>query len=152
MESLFPLGLLHYAFGGVLIGLGVSLLYVATGLVGGTSSFFSSTLSWFSRAPGLREERYVASRSWRLVYAAGFVLGAFAFAVLAPGAVAITQVPAWQLVLGGFLAGFGARLANGCTAGHGICGIASMQVPSLLAVLTFIATAIGTAHLVGWLK
>ena len=88
MESLFPLGLLHYAFGGVLIGLGVSLLFVATGLVGGTSSFFSATLSWFSRAPGLREERLVASRAWRLVYAAGFVLGAFAFALVAPGALA----------------------------------------------------------------
>lgn len=152
MESLFPLGLLHYAFGGVLIGLGVSLLYVATGLVGGTSSFFSATLSWLSRAPGLREARYVDSRGWRLVYAAGFVLGAFAFAVVAPGALAVTQVPAWQLVLGGFLAGFGARLANGCTAGHGICGIASLQVPSLLAVLTFLATAIGTANLVWLLK
>lgn len=152
MESLFPLGLLHYAFGGVLIGLGVSLLFVATGLVGGTSSFFSATLSWFSRAPGLREERLVASRAWRLVYAAGFVLGAFAFALAAPGALVLTQVPAWQLVLGGVLAGFGARLANGCTAGHGICGIASLQVPSLLAVITFLATAIATANLVAFLQ
>ncbi len=152
MASYFPLGIAHYAFGGVLIGLGVSLLFVATGLVGGTSSFFSATLSWFSKAPGLREARYLSTRGWRLVYAAGFVLGAFAFAAFAPAALALTHVPAWQLVAGGFLAGFGARLSNGCTAGHGICGLASLQVPSLLAVITFLATAIGTAHLVGWLK
>jgi hypothetical protein len=152
MESLFPQGLLHYAFGGVLIGLGVSLLFVATGLVGGASSFFSSTLSWFSKTPGLQEDRYVASRTWRLAYAAGFVLGAFAFSLVAPGALVLTQVPAWQLALGGLLAGFGARLSNGCTSGHGICGLASLQVPSLLAVITFLATAIATANLVGMLR
>jgi uncharacterized membrane protein YedE/YeeE len=57
-------------------------------------------------------------------------------------------VPWWQLLLGGFIAGFGARLSNGCTSGHGICGMASLQLPSLLAVLTFLATAMVTANLV----
>ncbi len=94
----------------------------------------------------------MSTRAWRLAYAAGFVLGALAFALAAPGAVAVTQVPAWQLALGGVLAGFGARLSNGCTAGHGICGLASLQAPSLLAVITFLATAIGTANLVALLR
>jgi uncharacterized membrane protein YedE/YeeE len=43
--------------------------------------------------------------------------------------------------------GYGARLSRGCTSGHGICGLASLRLPSLLAVLTFMATAILTAHL-----
>ena len=57
-------------------------------------------------------------------------------------------MPWWQLLAGGVVAGFGARLANGCTSGHGICGLASLQWPSLLAVLTFLATAIVTARTV----
>ena len=44
--------------------------------------------------------------------------------------------------------GFGARLSNGCTSGHGICGLASLQLPSALAVVTFLATAILVANLV----
>jgi uncharacterized membrane protein YedE/YeeE len=60
----------------------------------------------------------------------------------------VTQVPAWQLALGGFIAGFGARLSNGCTAGHGICGVASLQSASMLSVLVFLATAMITARVV----
>jgi hypothetical protein len=54
----------------------------------------------------------------------------------------------WQLAAGGFIAGFGARLSNGCTAGHGICGMASLQPPSMLAVAIFLATAMLTARAV----
>lgn len=53
---------------------------------------------------------------------------------------------------GGFFVGYGARLGNGCTSGHGICGLRSLQLPSLLAVLTFMATAFLTANLAArWL-
>ena len=58
-----------------------------------------------------------------------------------------TAVPAWQLLVGGFFVGYGARLGNGCTSGHGICGLGSLQWPSLMAVLTFMATAFLTANL-----
>ena len=51
------------------------------------------------------------------------------------------------MLLGGALVGYGARLGNGCTSGHGICGLGSLQLPSLGAVLTFMATAFMTANL-----
>jgi len=108
---------------------------------------FTSTWSFLSKAAHFHEERFVSSREWRLVYAAGLVLGALAWLVTM-GEPFQTQVPAWQLALGGFVAGFGARLSNGCTAGHGICGMASLQLPSILAVGTFLATAMITARLV----
>ena len=54
----------------------------------------------------------------------------------------------WQLGVGGVLVGFGARLGNGCTSGHGICGLSSLQLPSLVAVLTFMATGFVTANVV----
>ncbi len=57
-----------------------------------------------------------------------------------------TQVPAWRLALGGLIAGYGARLAGGCTSGHGICGLGSLKLPSLLAVLVFMGTGFLTAQ------
>ncbi|MBK7719130.1 MAG: YeeE/YedE family protein [Simplicispira sp.] len=151
--SLFPLGWQHYLLGGVLIGAGVALLFVLTGLVGGMSTVFSSTWSFVVQRPFFQQARFTDSRHWRLVFALGLVLGALLWwLVLAHGAPQTTDVPAWRLLLGGVLVGYGARLGNGCTSGHGICGLGSLQWPSLLAVLTFMATAFLTANLAArWL-
>jgi uncharacterized membrane protein YedE/YeeE len=43
------------------------------------------------------------------------------------------------------VAGYGARLSGGCTSGHGICGMGSLKLPSLLAVGVFMATGFLTA-------
>jgi hypothetical protein len=51
------------------------------------------------------------------------------------------------LVIGGFLVGFGARYAGGCTSGHGITGLATMQAPSLIAVVGFFIGGLLTTHL-----
>ncbi|HSS27400.1 MAG TPA: YeeE/YedE thiosulfate transporter family protein [Usitatibacter sp.] len=147
MAALFPLGWEHYLAGGVLLGVGMSLLFVGTGLIGGMSTVFSTVWSFFSGAPYFRQERFVSTRHWRLVYAAGIILGALLWLVLL-GQPFVTEVPYWRLAVGGFIAGFGARLSNGCTAGHGICGMASLQPASILAVCAFLATAMVTAHLV----
>jgi uncharacterized membrane protein YedE/YeeE len=150
--SLFPMGWQHYLLGGLLIGCGVALLFVFTGRIGGMSTVFSSTWSYVLQRPFFQQPRFVGSRNWRLVYALGLVLGAalwwLGFAGAAPQT---TGLPAWQLVVGGFWVGYGARLGNGCTSGHGICGLGSLQLPSLMAVLTFMATAFMTANAFGWL-
>ena len=147
-EIFFPLGWMHYLAGGLLIGTGVSLLFVTTGLIGGMSSFFSATLSFVSRHRYFHQARFTESRQWRLVYALGLVLGAALWLYVSGEPAAITHVSIWQLVLGGFIAGFGARLSGGCTSGHGICGMASLQLPSILAVIIFLGAGMVTAHLV----
>ena len=151
--SLFPLGWQHYLVGGLLIGTGAALLFLLTGRIGGMSTVFSSTWSYVVRRPFFQQERFVDSRGWRLVYALGLVLGALTWWLGFAGSVReATTVPVWQLLVGGFLVGYGARLGNGCTSGHGICGLGSLQWPSLLAVLTFMATAFLTANLMAmWL-
>jgi uncharacterized membrane protein YedE/YeeE len=50
------------------------------------------------------------------------------------------------LVVGGFMVGFGTRYAGGCTSGHGIAGLASLQWPSLVAVISFFAAGIVSAR------
>lgn len=149
-ETLFPLGITHYLIGGLFIGFGVSYLFTSTGLVGGASTFFTSTWSYFSKLSYFQQERFVSSRSWRLTYAAGLIVGALIWMLLL-GEPVLTQVSWWQLALGGFVSGYGARMSNGCTSGHGICGMASLQLPSIFAVMIFMTTAIITANLVKYL-
>jgi uncharacterized membrane protein YedE/YeeE len=153
IDTLFPFGWQHYLLGGLTIGAGVALLYLFNGWVGGMSTVFSSTWSFVSRRSFFQQARLVDSRQWRLVYAAGVVLGALVWRfALNDGQAQSTSVPVWQLLLGGFLVGYGARLGNGCTSGHGICGLGALQLPSLAAVLTFMATAFLTANLLGALS
>ena len=149
IEQMFPNGVTHYLGGGLLLGVAVAGIFIATGLVAGMSTVFSASWSWLSRLPFFAQERFTASRQWRLVMAVGLVLGALlCLLTLGDGAPVVTEVSWWQLLLGGFIGGFGARLSNGCTSGHGICGMGSFQLPSLLAVLIFLATAMITANLV----
>lgn len=153
VDTLFPLGWLHYWLGGLSIGAGVALLYLFNGWIGGMSSVFSSSWSFVSQRAFFQQARFLDTRRWRLVYAAGVVLGALLWTfVLNDGQAQSTSVPVWQLLLGGFLVGYGARLGNGCTSGHGICGLGALQLPSLGAVLTFMATAFLTANLLGALS
>jgi len=148
-DTPFPLGWQHYLLGGGLIGAGVALLYLSTGMVGGISSVFSSTWSCLINRPHFQQARFTESRVWRLVYSAGLVLGALIWWRWIDGGTAQTSsIPVWQLLVGGFLVGYGARLGNGCTSGHGICGLGSLQWPSLLSVLTFMASAFVVANLV----
>ncbi len=149
MTALFPHGWLHYLIGGLLIGGGVSLVYVLTGRVVGMSSVFTTTWSFVSKHATFLQPKHLQSRAWRLQVAWGLILGATLWWWwLGPSAALTTTVTPWQLLLGGFLAGYGTRLSDGCTSGHGICGLASLQWPSLAAVLTFLTTGMLTAQLV----
>jgi len=145
----FPLGWKYFLFGGVSIGLGVSLLFALTGLIGGISTIYSALWSLLSQHPFFRHVNFVSKRSWLMMYALGMIVGAAVFTfTLGHGHGFITRVPLWQLFAGGIVAGFGARMGGGCTSGHGICGVGSGQLPSILAVILFLTTAILTAHLV----
>lgn len=144
---MFPLGIYQYIIGGLIIGFGVSFVYIMTGLHSTQSSFFSSTISYFSKIPYFQRKTYLESRAWRLYFAASVILGALIYTLtVSPDGFWTTSVQWWRLVLGGFLVGFGTRLSSGCTSGHGISGIASLSATSLYAVITFIAVGIVTAH------
>jgi uncharacterized membrane protein YedE/YeeE len=146
--TLLPFGWSQYLIGGLAIGSGVALLFVCTGLVGGMSSVYSTTWSFVVDRPFFQQSRFLSSRSWRLAYALGLVLGAFVWmSTFNHGQRVAVHVAPWQLFVGGLIGGYGARLSGGCTSGHGICGLASLKLPSLQAVLTFMATAFLTAQL-----
>jgi uncharacterized protein len=152
ISSLFPLGITPYIIGGIFIGLGVSLIFIFTGIRAGASSFFSSTLSYFSKKEYFQRKLYTNARVWRIVFTLGLILGAFIFTfTFNGGQFFTTNVQWWRLALGGFLVGFGTRFSRGCTSGHGICGLASLSLSSFLAVITFLVVAIFTAFIVSGL-
>lgn len=146
---MFPLGIEPYLIGGILIGFGVSAIYVITGLHATQSSFFTTTLSWISKRNHFRKEKNIKERDWRLIFAMGLLLGAFIYTLaLSPTGFWTTSVQLWRLALGGLLVGFGTRLSQGCTSGHGISGLASLSTTSLYAVIIFMGVAIVTANVI----
>jgi hypothetical protein len=148
LGGLLPNGWVHYAAGGVLIGLGTSLIYLSTGIIAGASTFLESTLSYVSDLPRFNRPTYLASRDWRVVFTLGIVGGAAAYSLATGEFGWTTEVDAWRLLFGGILVGVGTRLGKGCTSGHGICGVGSRSPTSIANVVTFMAVAIGTAQVV----
>ena len=129
--------------GGVLIGLATLLLALFDGRIAGISGIIGGGL----RAP--RDDL-----GWRLAFLAGLVLAPLTYR-LAIGAIepiAVASSPT-ILVLGGLLVGFGTRLGNGCTSGHGVCGIARLSRRSLAATAVFMLSAAATVfvlrHVIG---
>jgi hypothetical protein len=146
---MFPLGIESYLIGGVIIGVAVSLVYLLTGLHATQSSFFTTTLSWFSKRKHFQKDSNLKERNWRLTLAIGLVIGALLYTLtLSTDGFYTTTVQLWRLVLGGLLVGFGTRLSSGCTSGHGISGIASLSMTSLYAVAVFMGIAVITANLI----
>ena len=146
---MFPLGIEPYLIGGVIIGIGVSIVYLMTGLHATQSSFFTTTLSWFSKRKHFQKESNIQERNWRLVLAIGLIIGALVHTLtLSPVGFWTTSVQLWRLALGGLLVGFGTRLSGGCTSGHGISGLASLSKTSLYAVIVFMGVAVVTANIV----
>lgn len=146
MEALFPRGVLPYLSGGLLIGAGVALIFIFTGVRAGASGVLTSTFSWFSRRPIFEALR--AERAWRGMFTLGLLLGAalWTFGFSEPDR---TTVEPLRLLLGGFLVGVGTRAARGCTSGHGICGLSSLSRDSLGHVCLFMGVAIVTAQAMG---
>lgn len=145
LDTLFPTGVTQYALGGVLIGVGVAVVYLGTGINTGASTFLESTLSYVSEKERFNQHRYRTSRDWRVVFVLSMIAGAAAWTVLVAGETFVTDVQWWRLLAGGVLVGVGTRIGKGCTSGHGVCGVGSRSPTSIVNVATFMAFAIATA-------
>jgi len=148
VADLFPNGVTRYVLGGLLIGIGVTAIYLGTGIIAGASTFLETTLSYASDLPRFNRATYLASRDWRIAFVLGIVAGGAVYALVFQDGIWVTDVQPWRLAVGGVLVGVGTRLGKGCTSGHGICGVGSVSNTSLVNVVTFVAFAIGTALLV----
>ena len=151
---------LHWALAGVGIsGVTLALLFIANRRLG-ISTGFDDICSLALPGPYFKRAA-ISGRGWRLPLLAGLVLGGFLSAYLGGG-----WEPTWVLGMfdsrigfgpagklawmfaGGLFIGFGTRLAGGCTSGHGVFGLANLELPSAISALSFMIAGIITTQVI----
>ena len=124
--------------GGVVIGLAATLLLWLNGRIAGVSGILNGVVfpKWNDIA-------------WRAAFLIGLIAAGGLYMALVPGSsLPRTDYSRVGLIVAGVLVGFGTRMGNGCTSGHGVCGLGRLSLRSLVAVVTFMATAIVTTYVV----
>lgn len=151
----------HWAVAGGVIALVTLTLLVVGNRRLGVSSGLEDICSLVLHQPFYQRSAVTSGRPWRLPFLAGLLAGGFLSAALGGG-----WSPSWALGMlnraadlghgaklawmfgGGVLTGFGTRLANGCTSGHGIFGNSNFEWPSLVASCCFMASGVVTTQII----
>ena len=115
--------------GGALIGIAVSLMMLFNGRVTGISGILGGII-----------KPSKSDLDWRVFFIVGLLLGGFVLKFLTPEALIQNSSAEWfDYAVAGLFVGFGTLLGNGCTSGHGVCGISRLSLRSILATITFIS-------------
>lgn len=142
MESFAPL---PAALGGILIGLATAVLWIGNGRIAGVSGVLGRVL-----VPS-------GPVRWRIVFLVAMIAAAGLGALIFPGLSSVDDVytppalvggPVW-LGIAGLLTGLGTTIGNGCTSGHGVCGLGRLSVRSFVAVGVFFSVAMLTVAVTG---
>jgi uncharacterized membrane protein YedE/YeeE len=129
------------ALGGVLIGIAAAAMLLFEGRIAGISGIVAGLL---------KPEK--GETGWKAAFVLGLLAGGLLLRAALPGAYDFGIIrPYSALVASGLLVGFGTRLANGCTSGHGVCGISRLSPRSITATLVFIASGALVVYLVNHL-
>ncbi len=120
---------MYAAAGGAMIGLAAAMLFAIHGRIAGVAGVLGRLLD-----PGTPD------RAWRIAFLGGLAAAGAVAALVAPHAIGASVRGTPALVIAGLLVGFGTRLGNGCTSGHGVCGLARLSPRSFAAVATFMLT------------
>lgn len=127
---------LHALAGGALIGLAAAIALVGNGWIAGVSGIVGRAF-----VPG--------GRAFRVPFLIGLIGTGVIAAWIAPSAFGAPVRGLPMLAVAGLLVGVGTSVANGCTSGHGVCGISRGSPRSFVATATFIATGAITVALIG---
>ena len=152
---------MHWAAAGVAIAAITLALLFMTNRRLGISSGFEDICSLALPLPYFQRRSLVSNRTWRLPFVMGLLIGGFVSALSSGGwqptlALGLFDERigfgpagklAWMFV-GGLFIGFGTRLGNGCTSGHGIFGISNLERSSFITTLAFMAGGIATTNLI----
>ena len=123
--------------GGLLIGAAATLTLWTSGRIAGISGILAGSL--FQKG----QEAF-----WRGLFLCGLLLGGATYSLFNGGLEIETEATPLMTILAGLLVGFGTRMGNGCTSGHGVCGIARFSRRSLVATITFMMVAVLTVWVI----
>ena len=122
--------------GGALIGLSASLFLLTHGKVAGISGLYGGIF-----------RREASDRGMRAAFVVGLLAAGVALRVAAPGLFSTSWSASLPLTaVAGLLVGFGTQLGNGCTSGHGVCGLSRLSVRSLVATGSFMVAGFATVY------
>ena len=125
--------------GGTLIGTAAVVLMAVKGRIAGVSGIASRLF------PPYADREFVG----RLVFVLGLIVSPLIYTMVAGhGPVQAIEANTYVLTLAGFLVGFGSVWGNGCTSGHGVCGLSRLSVRSMIATVVFMTTAIITVFII----
>ncbi|WP_286890906.1 YeeE/YedE thiosulfate transporter family protein [Pseudoalteromonas sp. ESRF-bin5] len=127
------------ALGGALIGVSCALLLVLFGKVAGISGLVKSLFT------PLKPDNI-----WKVCFITGLLIAGVVTSLIAPELLeGDLSLPPWLIIIAGLLVGVGTSLANGCTSGHGVCGMSRFSTRSWVSTCMFMLVAVITANLVG---
>ncbi len=124
--------------GGVVIGLAAALYLLANGRIAGIAGIVASPLRALLAGTSLRPDAN------RLLFIVGLLVAPWVWRLAAPLPAATVDVGTASLVVAGLLVGVGVRMGNGCTSGHGVCGLSRFSGRSLVNVLAFMGAGFAT--------
>jgi uncharacterized membrane protein YedE/YeeE len=123
--------------GGILIGISATILLAFNGRIAGISGMVNGAIS------------FNKNDAWRWLFLLGMLAGGAIYEfVLSTQPTPTSKFAPLTMIIGGFIVGLGTRMGSGCTSGHGVCGLGRLSVRSLVAVLTFLASAFVTVFIV----
>ena len=123
--------------GGMLIGLSATILLAFDGRIAGISGMVNGAI------------KFKPEENWRWLFIVGMLAGGFLYEyVFASEPTPLSSFAPGAMIVGGLLVGVGTRMGNGCTSGHGVCGLGRLSFRSLVAVITFMITAIITVFVI----
>lgn len=128
--------------GGALIGLSASGMLIANGRVMGVSGIIGGLFN--------KNKHEV---SWRILFLLGLFIGSLLIPTMGYGLMAEPfNRNLLAAVFGGLLVGFGTTVGNGCTSGHGVCGVSRLSPRSIVATVTFILFGVLTEGLMNLIE
>lgn len=131
---------IYASIGGGLIGLAASMMLLLNGRIAGISGVVGGAL----KLPA-------GDLDWRLLFVFGLLAGGAVLFAIEPAFFTSTfERSTWAIALAGLLVGVGVRMGNGCTSGHGVCGLSRFSPRSLVATITFMTTGALVAAAVTW--
>ena len=115
--------------GGVMLGVGASLLLIFSGKIAGISGIVAYLIN-----PNNSDRKETA---WRALFLIGLISAGLVYQLFAAFPPTTINANNSTLIVAGLLVGFGSRMGSGCTSGHGICGLSRLSLRSLVATLSF---------------
>ena len=130
--------LLNSLIGGILIGIAAIIVFLVNGRIMGISGIIGNLIT----------HKETDQTYWIIIFILGVLIGPLLFIILFKEIKSEMVANNSLLIISGFLVGLGTSLGNGCTSGHGICGLSRFSIRSIVATFVFVISGMITVYFI----